>query len=274
MRRLPTVILLAALLVSCRKGGPVAVSGVVRWPAERLLAPDAELLVQIADVSRADAAPRIVAAATLSGLSTTPFSFHVPVDTTTLDRRARYVLLAHVSEGGRPLLVNRRRVELNATSPLAALEVTLEPVPRPIDDDSAPPGLPPRLAARIAHRDRMRSVRGTLGRGAARAEWSAWFERDSLSFIEERVEGDAGARNVVYGYAHGRLTCVRSRGWRRRDAAAPHAPQAVALDWDARGRGRGTRWDAGVPRPAEAGDLAAALARADSLRAEAIRPAR
>jgi len=275
MRRILPAILLAALLVSCRKGGPVQVTGDVRWQADRLLSPGAELTLQLADVTRADAAPRIVATAKLSGLALSPYHFAVPVDTAGLDRHARYAVLARVDEDGRAALINRRRFEIDSAHPLAPVEVTVEPVPRSIDADNGPPGLPPPLAAMVERRARLRSVAGTLGSGPRRADWTAWFDGDSLCFIAERAfDGDAGARNVVYGFAGARLACVRARGWQRAAGSTPPAPVAVALDWDGRGRGRGGVWTAGRQGPARPTELEGALARAAALRQAASRPKR
>jgi uncharacterized lipoprotein YbaY len=128
-----TPILAAACLVLASCQGPPEIAGRVVPRGKVALPANAVLEVQVADVSRSDEAPVVVARRTYSPLGAAPWSFTLRVDSLrSLDSRHTYALQARVLVDGKPRLVSRRRTFVNPARLADTLEVTVEPVPRTV----------------------------------------------------------------------------------------------------------------------------------------------
>jgi len=144
-------------LASCQS--PPSVTGRVTPRAQVDLPPDAVLEVQVADVSRTDAAPVVVARRDYTSLGSAPWSFTLGGNgVRALDPTHVYAVQARVLVDGRPALVNKRRTLVNPTRLADTLTVIVEPVARTVGvlpEGGArpraglwnPPGAPATLAA-------------------------------------------------------------------------------------------------------------------------------
>jgi uncharacterized lipoprotein YbaY len=146
--RTPLALTLAAaclLLVaaSCKSTPPPQLAGRVVTKAKVALPPNAVLEVQVADVTRTDAAPVVVARRTISPLGAPPWAFTLRADSlAALDPSHVYSLTARVLVDGKPRLVSKKRTLVNPARLADTLEVAVEPVPRTVGVRFGPPAAP------------------------------------------------------------------------------------------------------------------------------------
>lgn len=123
---------LALALASCRTTG-LEILGRVTPRASVELPAHAVLEVQVADVTRPNAAPVIVARRLYMPLGTPPWAFTLHPDSlAALDPAHAYAVQARVLVRGKPLLVSKRRTLVNPARLADTLEVVVEPVPRTV----------------------------------------------------------------------------------------------------------------------------------------------
>jgi uncharacterized lipoprotein YbaY len=136
MRPVPAPILLcgclALALASCRTTAPEILGRVTpRAPVE--LPSNAVLEVQVADVTRPNAAPVVVARRLYISLGAPPWSFVLRADSVAaLDPAHAYAVQARVLVRGKPVLVSKRRTLVNPARLADTLDVVVEPVPRTV----------------------------------------------------------------------------------------------------------------------------------------------
>lgn len=127
----PILITAALALAAGSCQSPPEITGRVTPRARVELPANAVLEVQVADVSRADAAPVVVARRTYSPLGSAPWSFTLRGDgVRELDPGHVYAIQARVVVDGRPRLVSKRRTIVDPGRLADTLEVVVEPVPR------------------------------------------------------------------------------------------------------------------------------------------------
>lgn len=126
----PLVVLLT--LAGCRE--PIEVIGTVSYQARIALPPDAVLEMQLADVSRTDIPPVILARQSYTGLGKPPFPFRLRPELRDLDSLATYAVQARMLVQGKLFMVNRRRATIDKANPLRPVEVKLDPVPRTVGE--------------------------------------------------------------------------------------------------------------------------------------------
>lgn len=81
------------------------VTGSVTYLQRIALAPDAEIIVQLQDVSRADA-PAVVLAEQRFTQRQVPVAFELVVDAAKIDPRMRYTVAARILQGGKLAFIN------------------------------------------------------------------------------------------------------------------------------------------------------------------------
>jgi len=137
---------LALALVSCRPTAPEILGRVTpRAPVD--LPANAVLEVQVADVTRPNAAPLVVARRLYMPLGAPPWSFALRADgVAALDPAHAYAVQARVLVHGKPVLVSKRRTLVNPARLADTLDVVVEPVPRTV---GARIGAPAPVAPRI-----------------------------------------------------------------------------------------------------------------------------
>ncbi len=102
--RLAAVALLAALLVSPALAQDQAtVSGTVIYYERILLPPTAQVIVQLRDVSRADAAANVLAEQIIDGRAGPPYAFSLSYDPAQIQDNLTYVVWAEIRDGDRLL---------------------------------------------------------------------------------------------------------------------------------------------------------------------------
>lgn len=136
MRILHAPLLLCGCLVlalaSCRSSAP-EISGLVTPRAPVTLPGDAVLEVQVADVTRPNEAPVVVARCTYSPLGAAPWRFTLRADSVrVLDPSHAYAVQARVLVDGKPRLVSKRRTLLDPARLADTLEIVVEAVPRTV----------------------------------------------------------------------------------------------------------------------------------------------
>lgn len=142
MRTPPARLLLAGCvalaLASCQS--PPEITGRVTPRAPVRLPANAVLEVQVSDVSRADAAPVVVAKRAYARIGEAPWRFTLRADSLkALDRTRVYAVQARVVVDGKPALVSKRRTLVDPARLADTLDVVVEAVPRTI---GAVPGTP------------------------------------------------------------------------------------------------------------------------------------
>ncbi len=127
--------LLAGVLGGCgQQTGDVAmdqaagvIEGTVLYRERMMLPPDAQLEIQLEDVSRADAPATVLAVVTQATATAPPWPFRISYDPTTLDPRHRYGLRATVRHEGQLVFTSDSFVDAFAED---APEIVLVHVPR------------------------------------------------------------------------------------------------------------------------------------------------
>jgi uncharacterized lipoprotein YbaY len=138
-RKLAAAAVLALALASCK--APPEIAGRVVPRGKVALPADAVLEIQVADVTRRDEAPLVLARRTYTPLGEAPWRFTLRADSLRgLDSTHVYSLQARVLVGGKPQLVSKRRTVLNPARLADTLEVVVEPVPRTVGARIGGPG--------------------------------------------------------------------------------------------------------------------------------------
>jgi len=123
---------LAFALASCRTPPP-EIHGRVTPRAPVTLPENAVLEVQVADVTRPNDAPVVVARRLYMHLGAPPWRFTLRADSmAALDPAHAYAVQARVLVRGKPLLVNKRRTLVDPARLADTLDVMVEAVPRTV----------------------------------------------------------------------------------------------------------------------------------------------
>jgi putative lipoprotein len=107
-----------------------SVSGVVAYPAEYTLPGDAEVVVQLADISLQDAAAQIIAVQTITNPVQIPIPFNLFYDPAAIDPGHNYAVAARISDGGgNALFQSTANVPvITQGNPTAGIQVLVEPI--------------------------------------------------------------------------------------------------------------------------------------------------
>jgi len=261
---------LVLALAGCRTRP--ALVGKVTTRARGVLPANAVLEVQLADVSRTDAAPVVIARRLYTPLGAAPWAFVLRADSArVLDAARTYAVQARVLVDGRPRLVNRRRFVVDAARLADTLEVVVEAVPHTVDVRDDAPELPPLVADLVARRHTMASRRGALTVGGTRVRWTAWLEEGQVRIVEEaRDRGGEGTQDVLWAFDAG-LPLFMSETSVQREGPATVRRELVA-NWPAGDGAPDVRLVVDGTRRAAAPDIAEILrARAKGLLAQVTR---
>lgn len=111
--------------------GSGVLTGTVTYRQRIALPPNAVIEVQLADVSRADAAATILASQTITAEGKqVPFAFALKYDPAQIDSRLTYAVAARISVDGRLRWVNATRIPvLTRNAPLTGIDVLVSPTP-------------------------------------------------------------------------------------------------------------------------------------------------
>lgn len=135
-------LLLAGVLSACGQTtgdtaiepGERVIEGTVTYRERMMLPPDAQLEINLEDVSRADAPATVLATVTQSTATAPPWPFRISYDPATLDSRHRYGLRATVRHNDRLLFTSDTFVDAFAEE---APEILLVRVPGKPDPQPA-----------------------------------------------------------------------------------------------------------------------------------------
>ena len=106
--------------------------GAVVYRERMMLPPEAQIEIQLQDVSRADAPATILAVVNMAADGAPPYPFAIDYDTSRIDERMRYALRATIHSGDRLMFTNTDYIDPFSASPV---EVLVRRVPA----QSAPP---------------------------------------------------------------------------------------------------------------------------------------
>ncbi|SFQ63790.1 putative lipoprotein [Variovorax sp. OK605] len=112
---------------------PLRVSGSVTYRERMALDPAAEVLVQLLDVSRMDAASTVLAEQRIKANGKQPpFAYELKVDAARIDPRMRYAVSARISRGEQLLFINDTQHSVltqgaGSTADLVLVRVTQAP---------------------------------------------------------------------------------------------------------------------------------------------------
>lgn len=84
----------------------VRVTGTLSYLQRIALPPDSDVIVQLRDVSRMDAAAVVLAEQRFTTRSQVPLPFELTVDPARIDPRMRYAVAARIEQGGKLLFIN------------------------------------------------------------------------------------------------------------------------------------------------------------------------
>lgn len=162
-RFLLPALVLALAAGACRPGQkPPEIHGRVSPRPAVTLPEGAVLEVQVADVTRTDAAPVVVAKRAYAKLGPSPWRFSLRADSLeALDPAHEYAVQARVLVDGKPRLVSKRRTVVDPAKLADTLDVVVEPVPRTVGTRVGapapgaarawnPPGCPATLPAPVS----------------------------------------------------------------------------------------------------------------------------
>lgn len=129
--------LLAGLAPAARAQGPASVTGTVTYTARVQLPPAARVIVQLVDVSQADAPAAVLAEQVIEPRGAAPpYPFALPYDPAQIDQRGIYAVQAAIRDGDRLLFISTRRTTVIAGgAPTSGVSVVVEQVRPP----SGPP---------------------------------------------------------------------------------------------------------------------------------------
>lgn len=103
--------------------------GAVVYRERMMLPPDAEVEVQLQDISRADAMATVMASVQFKAAGGPPYPFSIAYDTRRIDPRMRYGLRATISVGDRLMFTTTEYIDPFAGNPL---EVLVQRVAEPV----------------------------------------------------------------------------------------------------------------------------------------------
>ena len=111
------VLLAAAVCGDCGAdgeggGGGAAVSGTISWRGGIALPPGAVAVVQLRDVSLADAPSVLIAEQRIADPGSPPIAFRIGYDPAGIDARRTYAVQAEIRDGDRLLFVNDTAYEV------------------------------------------------------------------------------------------------------------------------------------------------------------------
>lgn len=123
-------------------------TGTISYRERMALSPAAVVEVQLEDVTRADAAPSVVARTSIANPGQVPVRFNLDVDMTQINRNGRYALRATIKEGATTLFASMDTVLVLTQGHGSRADLVLTRVgptqPKPVDAQ-APPPLPANL---------------------------------------------------------------------------------------------------------------------------------
>ena len=105
------------------------VEGAVVYRERMMLPPDAEVEVQLQDISRADAMATVMASVQFKATGGPPYPFSIAYDTRRIDPRMRYGLRATISVGEQLMFTTTEYIDPFAGNPL---EVLVQRVAEPV----------------------------------------------------------------------------------------------------------------------------------------------
>ncbi|MEP6389561.1 MAG: META domain-containing protein [Halioglobus sp.] len=107
------------------------IKGMVVYRERMLLPPDAQIEIQLQDVSRADAMATVMAVVNMAADGAPPYPFVIEYDTSQVDARMRYALRATIHSGDRLMFTNTDYIDPFSESPVEVLvrRVPAEPEP-------------------------------------------------------------------------------------------------------------------------------------------------
>ena len=138
-----------ALLLSvagCGKGGDqqqavpqgeqavAVISGQVVYRERMMLPPEAEIEVQLQDISRADAMATVMASVMLKPQGGPPYPFEIEYDPSRIDQRMRYALRATIAVGNRLMFTSTDYIDPFASE---QVEVLVRRVAEPVEHSGA-----------------------------------------------------------------------------------------------------------------------------------------
>jgi len=118
------------------------IEGEVFYRERMILPPDAEVEVQLQDISRADALATVMTSVLIQPQGGPPYPFSINYDPTVIDPRMRYALRATISRGDRLLFSSTEYIDPFAGSPV---QIMVQRVAEPVT--KAPPQEPPPVQA-------------------------------------------------------------------------------------------------------------------------------
>ena len=98
----------ATSTVSSPTDSNASVTGTVTYRERLALTGEASLVVELRDVSYADAAAPLIASQTIHNPGQVPITFEVPYNRADIDRRKVYSITARIIESGRPAGLHKR----------------------------------------------------------------------------------------------------------------------------------------------------------------------
>lgn len=107
------------------------VSGTLSYLQRIALPPDSEVIVQLRDVSRADASAVVLAEQRFKTRSQVPLPFELVVDPARIDPRLRYAVAARIERGGRLMFINDKVYPVLTQGSGNRTELILHMVSRP-----------------------------------------------------------------------------------------------------------------------------------------------
>jgi putative lipoprotein len=88
--------------------------GTVNYRERMALPPNATVLVQLVDISLADAPAQVIAEDRITGATGSPIRYRLRFDITKIEPRRTYALQARISDGDRLMFINTARHEVFA----------------------------------------------------------------------------------------------------------------------------------------------------------------
>jgi putative lipoprotein len=107
------------------------VTGSITYLQRIALPPDSEVIVQLRDVSRMDAAAVVLAEQRFTPRSQVPLPFELGVDPRRIDARMRYAVAARIERGGKLLFINDKIYPVLTQGHGNRVEMVLHMVNRP-----------------------------------------------------------------------------------------------------------------------------------------------
>lgn len=109
----------------------VRVTGTLSYLQRIALPPDSDVIVQLRDVSRMDAAAVVLAEQRFTTRSQVPLPFELTVDPARIDPRMRYAVAARIEQGGKLLFINDKIYSVLTQGHGNRVDLVLHMVARP-----------------------------------------------------------------------------------------------------------------------------------------------